>query len=388
MSGESTPRRVLVVVGTRPEAIKMAPVIHALRRREDRLDTRLVLTGQHDELVDEVLRIFELEPDWDLDIMTEAQSPSDVGRACLAGMTDVLSAWPPDLVLVEGDTASVFFGAMSAYLRGAPVGHVEAGLRTGDLRRPFPEEGFRRLVADLADLHFAPTQRARENLLREGIAAETIHVTGNPVVDALLMVAERDEKPQSSVLQRLVAPEGPPFILLTAHRRESFGKPLEAVFGGILELVREQATLEVVYPVHPNPAVARPARRILGGHPRIHLIEPLSYSDLVAALAGARCVLTDSGGIQEEAPTFGTPVLVLREVTERPEGVEAGIARVVGTDAERIVREARVLLSGAAEDRARVRSANPYGDGRAGEEIARLVAAFLSEDREQRAGGA
>lgn len=362
----------------------MAPVIHALRRRAGELETRLVLTGQHDELVDEVLRTFELVPDWDLEIMTAGQSPSHVGSACLLRVTDVLKAWPPDLVLVEGDTASVFFGAMAAYLQGVPVGHVEAGLRTGNLRSPFPEEGFRRLVADLAELHFAPTSKARINLMEEGIPSAKIFVTGNPVVDALLSVAERNEEPESPVLRRLVAAGSPPFILLTAHRRESFGRPLEEIFEGILELLNREEALEVVYPVHPNPDVVAPAQRLLSGHPRIHLIEPLGYADLVRALSTAACVLTDSGGIQEEAPTFGTPVLVLRDVTERPEGIEAGVARLVGTSPARIVGEAQAVLAGEGKERVALRLANPYGDGRAGDKIAEVVAAFLCGDPERR----
>jgi UDP-N-acetylglucosamine 2-epimerase (non-hydrolysing) len=360
----------------------MAPVIHALRRHRGELETRLVLTGQHDELVDEVLLTFGLEPDWDLEIMTEGQSLSHVGSACLAGVTDVLKAWPPDLVLVEGDTASVFFGAMAAYLHGVPVGHVEAGLRTGNLWSPFPEEGFRRLVADLTELHFVPTPRARENLLKEGVSSAKIFLTGNPVVDALLSVADRHEEPESPVLRRLVAEGAPPFVLLTAHRRESFGRPLEEIFDGILELLNRDEVLEVVYPVHPNPAVVVPAQRILSGHPRIHLIGPLRYADLVSALSAASCVLTDSGGIQEEAPTFGTPVLILRDVTERPEGIEAGVARLVGTKPDRIVKEAQAVLLGDGRDRVVLRLANPYGDGRAGEKRADVVAAFLCEDQE------
>ena len=370
-------RRVLCVVGTRPEAIKMAPVVHALEDIDGDVEVGLALTGQHDELVDEVLRIFGLRPDFDLAIMRAGQSLADVGRECLARLGPVLDAWRPDLVLVEGDTASVFFGALTAYLHGVPVGHVEAGLRTGNLRSPFPEEGYRRMATVIADLHFAPTPGARENLLREGIPEERIHVTGNTVVDALLQVTDRRAPPKSLALQNLSTDREPPFALLTAHRRESFGAPLERVFDAILELLGRHPTLQVVYPVHPNPEVQGPARRILSGHPRVHLLAPLTYSDLVWTLAHAELVLTDSGGIQEEAPTFGTPVLVLREVTERPEGVEAGLAELVGTDAEKIIPAALRLLGRPREARERAQARNPYGDGTAGRRIAEVAAAFL-----------
>jgi UDP-N-acetylglucosamine 2-epimerase (non-hydrolysing) len=368
--------RVLAVVGTRPEAIKMAPVIHALEERRPVLDTRLVLTGQHTDLVDEALETFSLRPDWDLGIMKEGQSPAEVGRACLTGIARVLEEWRPALLLVQGDTASVFFSALGGYFAGVPCGHVEAGLRTGDLRSPFPEEAFRRLTGVLADLHFAPTAEARDNLLREGVPPERIHVTGNTVVDALLEVHGRGGPPTAPVLRRLLAPRAPPFLLLTAHRRESFGAPLERAFGAVLRVVEANASLEVVYPVHPNPEVTEPAHRLLGGHERIHLTPPLSYADMVAALAGARAILTDSGGIQEEAPTFGTPVLVMRERSERPEGLERGLARLVGTEPDRIVREVTDAL-GRARPSSAVGGENPYGDGRAGERIAAAVEAFL-----------
>ena len=371
--------RVLTVVGTRPEAIKMAPVLRALESRTPRLDSRLVLTGQHTELVDEALSIFELDPDWDLDIMREGQGLAQVGSECLEAVDRLLGEWRPDLLLVQGDTASVFFSALAGYFHGIPTGHVEAGLRTGDLRRPFPEEGFRRLAGVLADLHFAPTEAARQNLLREGIDPGRIEVTGNTVVDALLEIAERREPVRCEALRRLLAPGAPPFLLLTAHRRESFGAPLERVFEAVEDIVASHDTVEILFPVHPNPNVAGPAERRFPGHPRIHLSPPLRYPDLVAALAGAKGVLTDSGGIQEEAPTFGTPVLVLREVSERPEGIEAGVARLVGTDADTVRAAALDLLQRGDPERERVRRDNPYGDGRAGERIARRVEAFLAE---------
>jgi UDP-N-acetylglucosamine 2-epimerase (non-hydrolysing) len=378
-----TPGRVLAVVGTRPEAIKMAPVVSALQRRAPGIETRLVLTGQHDELVEEALRTFAMRPDWDLEIMQPGQTLAEVAERCLHGIERVVEEWRPDLVLVQGDTASVFFGALAAYFHHVPTGHVEAGLRTGDLYRPFPEEGFRRLVDVLAALHFAPTESAKGNLLKEGVPEERILVTGNTVVDALLEVADRGLEPENAEVRRLTRPGAPPFILLTAHRRESLGAPLERIFGAVARLVAETDTVEVVFPVHPNPPVREAAERILGGIGRVHLVPPLAYPDLVAAIAGAACVLTDSGGIQEEAPTFGTPVLVLREVTERPEVVEAGLAEVVGADPDLIIEETKRLLTTAASrgERERRRLANPYGDGRAGERIAARVEAFLAEAR-------
>jgi UDP-N-acetylglucosamine 2-epimerase (non-hydrolysing) len=372
--------RVIVVVGTRPEAIKMAPVVRALRRAEGSPDVRLLLTGQHAELVTGALRTFDLEPDRNLEVMREGQSLYDVASGCLAGLRDTLREWRPGMVLVQGDTASVFFSALAGYFEGVATGHVEAGLRSGDLRRPFPEEGFRRLTAVLADLHFAPTGGARENLLREGVPGERIHVTGNTVVDALLEVAERAGSARNPDLRRLLEADGP-FALLTAHRRESFGLPLRRAFRGVLRLLEEEPGLELIYPVHPNPEVRTPAREILGGHPRLRLTDPLAYEDLVLALRGAALVLTDSGGIQEEAPTFGTPVLVLREVTERPEGIDAGVARLVGTDPDRIVTAAREILAEPPGSREVRRDRNPYGDGRAGIRIAREVERFLARRR-------
>ncbi len=374
--------RVLVVVGTRPEAIKMAPVIRALRASEVPVDTRLALTGQHSDLVDEVLRIFQLKADWDLGIMKEGQSLTEIAVRCLEGLDELLRQWRPELILVQGDTASVFFAALAGFFQGVPRAHVEAGLRSGTLEQPFPEEGFRRLTGVLADLHFAPTVDAGKNLLREGVADDRIQITGNPVVDALLDVAGRGWAPETPTLKRLLEDDAPPFLLLTFHRRESFGRPAERVFEAIRQLVETEEGLEVVFPVHPNPRIVEPAHRILAGHSRIHLMAPLGYVDFVSALAGARGVLTDSGGIQEEAPTFGTPVLVLREVTERPEGIRAGVAKLVGTDPRRIVEEGRDLLRRTSKDRERTRQTNPYGDGRAGIRIADGVVRYLSEQRE------
>ncbi len=379
ISHAGVPPRALVLIGTRPEAIKMAPVIRALRTSAPHIETRVLLTGQHTELVDEVLRVFAIEPDWSLGIMREGQSLFEVSERALHAVGPVLREWRPGMLLVQGDTASVFLGALAAYFEGIATGHVEAGLRSGDLRAPFPEEGFRKLTGVLAQLHFAPTEGARANLLREGVAPERILVTGNTVVDALLQIEDSRPEPHDSTLRGLLV-RGDSFVLMTAHRRESFGAPLEAMFRGILELADRHSSLQILYPVHPNPQVREPAQRILGSHPRVHLVAPLLYPDLVLALRHAAVVVTDSGGIQEEAPTFGTPVIVLREVTERPEGIEAGVARLVGMDPDRMLDEVGALLAAPSTDRHERRQANPYGDGRAGARIAERVAEFLGGD--------
>lgn len=370
--------RVLVVVGTRPEAIKMAPVLHAFRSGGQNLDVRLALTGQHDELVDQALEVFDLRPDYDLEIMKPGQDLYDLAAGCLHGVRGLLNEVAPDLVLVQGDTASVFFTALGAFFEKTRVGHVEAGLRSRHPAQPypdpFPEEMFRRLTGVLTGLHFAPTALAMENLLAEGVPADRAFLTGNTVVDALLDAAGKPHEVMDPALAAALA-GGSRLILLTAHRRESFGEPLREVFGAVRALVEGVEDVELVYPVHPNPQVLGPARELLSDHPRIHLTDPLGYLDMVQAMRGASLILTDSGGVQEEAPTFGTPVLVLREATERPEGVEAGVARLVGTNGRALVRAAQEEL--AVEDPGRGGS-NPYGDGRAGERIADIVLSVLT----------
>lgn len=368
--------RILTVVGTRPEAIKMAPVIRSLKA-DGRVETRLALTGQHSDLVDQVLEAFGLEPAYDLGIMREGQSLYDVAHGCLDGLGRVVEDADPDALLVQGDTASVFYGALVGFFERIRVGHVEAGLRSGRKWVPYPEEMFRRLTDVLSDWYFAPTELARQNLLREGVPPERVHVTGNTVVDALQDAAGRAGEAETGVLAELTAGHGAGsrrLILLTAHRRESFGEPLRSVFRAVREVADRRDDVEILYPVHPNPNVRGPAEELLSGHPRVHLTEPLGYMDLVRVLKRASLVLTDSGGLQEEAPTFGLPVLVLRDVTERPEGVEAGVARLVGTDRATIVEEVDRALDRAGPERA-VR--NPYGDGRAGERIADIVVADL-----------
>ncbi|HEX7090221.1 MAG TPA: UDP-N-acetylglucosamine 2-epimerase (non-hydrolyzing) [Longimicrobiales bacterium] len=369
--------RVLVVVGTRPEGIKLAPVVRALEAHAAAVEVRVALTGQHTDLMDQVIEVLGLPVHWDLGIMREGQDLYDVAQGCLAGLRPVLGAYRPDLVLVQGDTATVLFAALAAFFERISVGHVEAGLRSRDKWRPYPEEVFRRLAGGIADLHFTPTADARANLLREGVPPHQVFLTGNTVVDALLSIATQ-ERPVADAALREVLSAGHRLVLVTAHRRESFGAPLREVFQAIRALAARHSDVTFLYPVHPNPNVRGPAEAILAGHPRIRLTAPLDYADLVQALRHATLVLTDSGGIQEEAPSFGTPVLVLREVTERPEGVRAGVARLVGTRRERIESAADELLTDEAARSAMATARNPYGDGQAGRRIADIVVHHLT----------
>ena len=351
----------------------MAPVVSALEAYHPQIETRVAFTGQHTALVDQVIDTFSLEPDYDLGIMEEGQTLYDVVHAALDGLREVVHDFRPDVILVQGDTATVFVGSLVGFFERVPVGHVEAGLRSHDKDAPYPEEVFRRLADVIADFYFAPTIQAKESLLAENVPVERVHVTGNTVVDALVTAAGRDREIRDPALRAVVEDELQRLVLLTAHRRESFGEPLRQVFAAVRQLADEVQDIGIVYPVHPNPSVAGPARELLSGHPRISLTDPMDYLDMVAALEAASLVLTDSGGIQEEAPTFGTPVLVLRDVTERPEGVARGVAELVGTDPERILRRSLEVLS----RKHRGRPGNPYGDGRAGERIADILLSRL-----------
>jgi UDP-N-acetylglucosamine 2-epimerase (non-hydrolysing) len=388
--------KVLTVFGTRPEAIKLAPVIRELQRRsaDGRLRSLVCVTAQHRQMLDQVLRLFDITPDYDLNIMEDNQSPTQVAAAVLARLEPILKKEQPDWVLVQGDTTTVAAASLAAFYAGIKVGHVEAGLRTHDKWRPFPEEINRRVAGVIADLHFAPTERARQNLLREGVPAERIIVTGNPVIDALYWVTEMPPDAETvELLRRLGLPEGMTadgrrptagsgwdggrrsavggrVILVTAHRRENFGAPLENICLALRDIAaRYDGRVRIVYPVHLNPNVWEPVHRLLDGVPNITLTPPLDYLPLVHLMKRSYLVLTDSGGIQEEAPGLGVPVLVLREVTERPEAVEAGTVRVVGTDRERIVAEAVRLLEDADAYTQMAHAVNPYGDGHAAERI-------------------
>ena len=355
----------------------MAPVVAALSQ-EPGLDSRVVLTGQHGDLVDQLLDTLDLHADYDLGIMQEGQSLYDVAQGCLHGLGGVVGEYRPDLLLAQGDTATVFFSSLVAFFEETRVGHIEAGLRSGDKWAPFPEEIFRRLTDVLTDLHFTPTHAARDKLLAEGLDPSHVYVTGNTVVDSLMRMASVEGKAEAPILRSILEDEGSRLVLLTAHRRESFGSPLRDIFHAVRKLVDDHADVRLLYPVHPNPNVVEPTQELLSNHPRIHLVEPLGYRDLVLALKSAHLVLTDSGGIQEEAPTFGTPVLVLREVTERPEGVEAGVAILVGTDSEKILEEGSRILARAQDQTPPGAFPNPYGDGRAGERIVDIVSSVLT----------
>jgi UDP-N-acetylglucosamine 2-epimerase (non-hydrolysing) len=375
VTSETLPR-ALVVIGTRPEGIKLAPVITALKQRATEVDTRVVLTGQHTDLMDQVISAFSIPTDWDLGIMREGQNLYDVAEGCMNGVRDVVRDFKPQIMLVQGDTASVFFSSLVGFFERVKVGHIEGGLRSHDKYRPYPEEIFRRLTGVSADLHFAPTAEARDNLLREAIPADQVFLTGNTVVDALLDASNRELPIGNPVLKGAIEANRP-IVLITAHRRESFGAPLREAFSAIRELAERHSDVLFFYPVHPNPEVQRAAREILTGHGSIVLTQPLGYFDLIAALKHATFALTDSGGIQEEAPTFGTPVLVMREVTERPEGVHAGIAQLVGTDYDKIVQLGSALLTGNLRQQMAT-AVNPYGDGRAAVRIADIVVNHLT----------
>lgn len=370
--------RILSVFGTRPEAIKMAPVVRELQRYPDRIESLVCVTAQHREMLDQVLGLFAITPDYDLKVMQDNQTPTQVASAVLARLEPVLQQERPDWVLVQGDTTTVAAASLAAFYAGVKVGHVEAGLRTHDKWQPFPEEINRRVAGVIADLHFAPTQRACQNLLCEGVPAEYVVVTGNPVIDALHWVAAQPPGAGILDLDRAACEyDGLKQILVTAHRRENLGRPLENICLALRDLAMHyDGGVHITYPVHLNPSVWEPVHRLLGDVPNITLTPPLDYLPLVHLMKRAYLVLTDSGGIQEEAPGLGVPVLVLREVTERPEAVEAGTVRVVGTDRQRILAEACHLLDDPAAHERVARAVNPYGDGRASQ---RIVAALLGE---------
>lgn len=365
-------KKVLCVFGTRPEAIKMAPVIAALQKSR-RLKPVVVVTAQHRQMLDQVTRIFRFPVRYDLKIMRSGQSLEDITTLVLERLRPVLLKEKPDLVLVHGDTTTSLAAALAAYYHRIPVGHVEAGLRSHDRYNPYPEEINRRVADTLSVLHFAPTQTAKKALLAENISPKGIFVTGNTVVDALLQAAAMPHQLPNALRRACYGP----MILVTAHRRENFGKPLENICRGLLALARKHPSLHIVYPVHLNPNVQRPVRRLLK-HPRIHLTPPLSYLDMVHIMKAATIVLTDSGGLQEEAPSLGKPVLVMREVTERPEAVKAGTVKVVGTDTARIVKAASHLLKNSQAYRRMSRAHNPYGDGKAAPRIVRAIERFFA----------
>jgi UDP-N-acetylglucosamine 2-epimerase (non-hydrolysing) len=366
--------RVLSIFGTRPEAVKMAPVVRRLEETEG-VDSQVCVTAQHRQMLDQILEIFEIEPQIDLDLMRPDQSLPDLTAAILQGLDPVLHDLRPDWILVQGDTTTVMAAGLLAYYHRVRLGHVEAGLRTGDKWQPFPEEINRRVASVVADLHFAPTEWARDNLLAEGVHSDAIVVSGNPVIDALLFIAGQGFQPREGPLARL--PADRELILMTAHRRENFGEPLRDIFRAVRRLAEEyRDRIHVLYPVHLNPNVQGPAHEILDGLGNVTLTDPLDYREMVFVLQRCRFVLTDSGGLQEEAPALGKPVLVMRNVTERPEAIRAGTARLVGSDSDRIIAESKVLLNDETAYQGMAKAVNPYGDGHAAERIVEALLAF------------
>ncbi len=358
-----SPIRVLPIVGTRPEAVKMAPLINLLKSRPE-FEVIVAVTGQHREMLDQVMKnAFGVSYDYDLKIMTQGQTLTQITTRALDGLEPVLLKEKPDIVLAQGDTTTVLAASLAASYQKIPFGHVEAGLRTENKFDPFPEEINRRLTTQLTDLHFAPTPQSVANLKAEGVKTEAIYLTGNTVIDALLQVSK----------QRNLSEDGLKTILVTTHRRENLGAPLENIALALLDILEAHPDTKIVLPMHKNPAVREVLQRILGNHPRAELIEPLDYLPFVRAMESAHLILTDSGGVQEEAPSLGIPVLVLRRTTERPEGVTAGTASLIGTEREDIVRAASQLLSDKSAYDAMSHAANPYGDGKAGERIAQAI---------------
>ncbi len=371
-------QKILLIFGTRPEAIKLCPVIRSLREHPSHFQVRVCVTAQHRQMLDQVLEAFDVRPDHDLDLMLPGQTLFQSTSRILAGLEQVLASERPAMAIVQGDTTTTFCGALAAFYLHVPVAHVEAGLRTGDLRQPFPEEMNRVLTSHLANLHFAATEKAAENLRREGVAPCAISVTGNTGIDAVLYV--RDGLEQGK-LQGREWPELDPskrLIVVTAHRRESFGSGFERICRALAEIAN-RADVQVVYPVHPNPNVQSPVQRYLSTHPNIRLVEPMDYVPFVDLMRRAYLLVTDSGGIQEEGPSLGKPILVLREKTERPEAVLAGTVKLVGTNEATIVREAERLLDDRDAYEAMARVHNPYGDGNASPRIAAAIHSFLSE---------
>lgn len=369
--------KVLSVFGTRPEAIKMAPVVERLKQ-DSRFESKVCVSGQHRQMLDQVLELFDIQPDYDLNIMKAGQDLTDVTSSILIGLSSVLQGFKPDYVLVHGDTATTLSATLAAYFQQIKVGHVEAGLRTNNIYSPWPEEGNRRVTGTLANLHFAPTSTSQNNLLAENVPEDTIVITGNTVIDALFMVRDklnRDQEIMSGFAQQFnFLKKGHRVVLITGHRRESFGGGFERICQAVSELATKFGDVDFVYPVHLNPNVREPVNRFLSGHPNIFLIEPQDYLPFVYLMDRSDVILTDSGGIQEEAPSLGKPVLVMRDTTERPEAVKAGTVKLVGTDVRRIVTEVSTLLTNEQAYQEMSVAHNPYGDGAASQRILEAIA--------------
>ena len=363
--------KVMTIFGTRPEAIKMAPVVKALEAADD-MASIVTVTAQHREMLDQVLHLFSITPDYDLNIMSQGQTLYDVTCKALLGLQGVLKEAKPDVVLVHGDTTTTFVGALAAFYEGIPVGHVEAGLRTGNIYSPFPEEMNRKLTGAIGTYHFAPTSTSESNLLKENINPAHLYVTGNTVIDALQTTVQTDYTFKEELLNQIDYIKNK-VILVTTHRRENLGDPMRNVYEAIRDIINEQADVEVIFPMHRNPKVRSIVQEVLGDMPRVHLIEPLEYEPFANLMARTYLIMTDSGGIQEEAPSLGKPVLVLRDTTERPEAVEAGTVKLVGTDKESVYRTATELLVNETAYLAMSNAVNPYGDGLASDRIVQAL---------------
>lgn len=364
--------KLMTVFGTRPEAIKMCPLILEMQKYPDFIEPIVAVTAQHREMLDQVLQLFAIKPDYDLNIMTAGQTLYDVTGRALAGLKDVLAEAQPDMVLVHGDTTTTFVGALASFYAQIPVGHVEAGLRTGNKFSPYPEEMNRKLTGAIADIHFAPTSTSKNNLLKENIDPAAIVVTGNTVIDALQTTVKADYRFTDSGLQKALA-GGKRLILVTTHRRENLGEPMRHVYQALRKVLENHPDVEAIFPVHKNPKVREIVDEELGKLVQVHLIEPLDYEPFANLMAKVDVVLTDSGGIQEEAPALGKPVLVLRDTTERPEAVDAGTVKLVGTAYDDVLRETSLLLDDSKYYQSMAEAANPYGDGRACERIIRKI---------------
>lgn len=385
MTNQVKKLKVMTIFGTRPEAIKMAPVIAALKTC-DEIETVVAVTAQHRQMLDQVLTIFDIHPQYDLDIMQANQTLSGITSRALRGLEEVIVQERPDIILVHGDTTTTFAAALAAYYQKVKVGHVEAGLRTYDKYSPYPEEMNRQMTSSLTDIHFAPTEAARRNLENENVPATAIYVTGNTVIDALATTVATDYRHE--VLEKIA---GAPYLLLTTHRRENLGAPMRAIFAAVRDILAERPDVHVVFPVHLNPVIVEAAKEAFGANGRVHLIKPLDVFDFHNIAARSQLIMTDSGGVQEEAPSLNVPVLVLRDTTERPEGIAAGTLKLVGTDQVLIRDEALRLLNSASAHAAMADSANPYGDGASAQRIVAVIryafgltsarpSDFLSED--------
>lgn len=367
-------KKVMVVFGTRPEAIKMAPVVQALRQK-DALLCQVIVTAQHREMLDQVLKIFKIVPDFDLNLMRQGQTLTDITTRALGGLIEIFQRERPDLVLVHGDTTTTFVAALAAFYTKISVGHVEAGLRTGNKYSPYPEEMNRKLTGTLTDWHFAPTETAKKNLEGEGVAAERVFVTGNTVIDALLTTVNPEYQFVDSEIQTILRQhESSRMILVTTHRRENLGEPMRQIYQALKSILEAFPDTYVVFPVHKNPQVREVVAEVLGSHPRVSLIEPLDYEPFVNLMARAHLILTDSGGIQEEAPSLGKPVLVVRDTTERPEAVAAGTVALVGTGYQAVFAKLKCLLEDRQAYQQMTLASNPYGDGLAARRIADIIA--------------